>query len=180
MRVLGRGDEGPKGTRLTSEFLGVGRVAGVRSALLFWTEVSEHGPALANPELFPWTLANAACGWLAREYSITGPSLTCTGAVEALTAALNQAQEDLDAGRVTTAFVVAVDFATSGRGRTRFGALRLSRRSSGAVVRATGAGESSADRTRAATALGAVIAAVDAHATASLSDGFSRWTFSPT
>jgi 3-oxoacyl-(acyl-carrier-protein) synthase len=49
---------------------------GQTSALAFWGDAVEKGPALANPELFPWTLANGPCGFIARHFGIKGPNYT--------------------------------------------------------------------------------------------------------
>lgn len=49
---------------------------GTNSSIAFWKDVIQHGPAFANPELFPWTLANSACGYIARHFGITGPNYT--------------------------------------------------------------------------------------------------------
>lgn len=51
---------------------------GTNASLAFWKDVIENGPAFANPELFPWTLANSACGCIARHFGITGPNYTYT------------------------------------------------------------------------------------------------------
>ena len=51
---------------------------GANASLAFWKDVIKNGPALANPELFPWTLANSACGYIARHFCITGPNYTYT------------------------------------------------------------------------------------------------------
>ena len=104
--------------------------AGFQSSLLFWTEAQRSGIAFANPELFPWTLANAPGGWLARHFGITGPNATYTGHVEALLAAFEQAGEDLAEARIDTAWIVAVDFAQRPAQRTKFAVLRLSLRPS--------------------------------------------------
>jgi hypothetical protein len=104
--------------------------AGFQSSLLFWTEAKRSGLAFANPELFPWTLANAAGGWLACHFGITGPNVTFTGQIEGLLAALEQAGGDLTEGRIHTAWIVAVDFAQTSAQRTQFGVLRLSLRPS--------------------------------------------------
>lgn len=52
---------------------------GTRSSIEFWKDVLKEGPAFANPELFPWILANSACGFIARHFKITGPNFTYTG-----------------------------------------------------------------------------------------------------
>ena len=51
---------------------------GTNSSLAFWKDVIKNGPAFANPELFPWTLANSVCGCIARHFGITGPNYTYT------------------------------------------------------------------------------------------------------
>lgn len=99
--------------------------AGFQSAVQFWGDARRSGVAVANPELFPWTLANAPCGWLARHFQVTGPNYTFTGQSEALRSALSQAAGDLRAGCVQTAWVVAIDFARKPSGKAAFAALRL-------------------------------------------------------
>jgi 3-oxoacyl-(acyl-carrier-protein) synthase len=79
----------------------------------------------ANPELFPWTLSNAPCGWLARRFDIRGPNVTCTGEVEAILAALSQLGEHVETGQIDTAWLVAIDFAETLRQQTMFAAVRL-------------------------------------------------------
>lgn len=102
--------------------------AGELSALRFWSDAQVSGVALANPELFPWTLANAPCGWLARQFRVTGPNYTYTGSAKALREALEQASEDLHSGRVMTAWVIAIDFGKKPRHNTALAAIRLSLR----------------------------------------------------
>jgi 3-oxoacyl-(acyl-carrier-protein) synthase len=102
--------------------------AGAGPAVEFWSEARRVGVAVASPELFPWTLANASCGWLARTFRITGPTFTHIGNVDALIAAMAHADEQLDAGEFDRAWVVAIDFARHPARRTSFAALRLSPR----------------------------------------------------
>lgn len=118
----------PSGDSDRSGLYVVSANAGFQSSLLFWTEAQRSGIGFANPELFPWTLANAPGGWLARHFGITGPNATYTGHVEALFAALEQAGEHLTEARIDTAWIVAVDFAQTPAQRTQFGVLRLSLR----------------------------------------------------
>jgi 3-oxoacyl-(acyl-carrier-protein) synthase len=99
--------------------------AGSHSALQFWKEVRRAGVAFANPELFPWTLANAPCGWLARRFQITGPNVTYTGS-SAMPAAMEHATDDLETGIVDTAWILAIDFAADANERTRFVLMRTS------------------------------------------------------
>jgi 3-oxoacyl-(acyl-carrier-protein) synthase len=76
----------------------------------FWADAVKSGVALASPELFPWCLANAPCGALARRFGITGPNATWLGGDAALPAAAAAAATSLAEGRVRRVFVVAVDF----------------------------------------------------------------------
>ncbi len=50
--------------------------AGTFSSIAFWQNALEHSPRFANPGIFPWTLANATPGYIARRFSITGPNYT--------------------------------------------------------------------------------------------------------
>ena len=92
--------------------------AGSASALRFWADAQRTGVALASPELFPWCLANALCGALARQFGVTGPNLTLLGEAEALAAALETGQDWLAAGQADAVAVLAVSFgAADGEGR---------------------------------------------------------------
>lgn len=98
--------------------------AGARSAVEFWSQAQRVGLAVASPALFPWTLANAACGRLAREFGVRGPNYTFSGRAAALSSALQQLADDLHFARVTAGWIVAIDFAGPSRARTLFAALR--------------------------------------------------------
>ena len=50
--------------------------AGTFSSIAFWKNALQHSPRFANPGVFPWTLANATSGYIARRFSITGPNYT--------------------------------------------------------------------------------------------------------
>jgi hypothetical protein len=50
--------------------------AGSATALRFYAEALAIGPALASPAAFPWCLANAPCGMLARRFGFRGPNVT--------------------------------------------------------------------------------------------------------
>ena len=50
--------------------------AGTFSSIAFWQNALEHSPRFANPGIFPWCLANATAGYIARRFSITGPNYT--------------------------------------------------------------------------------------------------------
>jgi Beta-ketoacyl synthase, N-terminal domain len=89
--------------------------AGAASSLRFWSEARRTGLALANPELFPWCLANAPCGALARRFGVTGPNHSLLGEADALLAAFDAAHEALASERVDIAVVVALAMATDAR-----------------------------------------------------------------
>jgi len=150
--------------------------AGFQSSLLFWTEAQRSGIGFANPELFPWTLANAPGGWLARHFGITGPNATYTGHVEALFAALEQAGEDLTGARIDTAWIVAVDFAQTPAQRTQFGVLRLSLRPGPVLIRPTLKAANRRGRSpRASTALFKMFAALQQGQSIVLSEQGTAW-----
>lgn len=50
--------------------------AGNFSSIAFWENALQHSPRFANPGIFPWTLANATSGYIARQFGITGPNYT--------------------------------------------------------------------------------------------------------
>jgi hypothetical protein len=100
--------------------------AGFYSAVKFWSEARRTGLAVASPERFPWTLANATGGWLARHFRITGPNFTYYGGAEAVDSAVTQAKDDLRAARTTCAWIITLEFAQSPSELTTFSALRLS------------------------------------------------------
>ncbi|WP_149276819.1 hypothetical protein [Pareuzebyella sediminis] len=55
--------------------------AGSDSSIKFWGNALEHSPRFANPNIFPWTLANATAGYLARQFSIEGPNYTLVSSI---------------------------------------------------------------------------------------------------
>jgi|GEM_PF-3975463 len=87
--------------------------AGAASSLAFWRHAQQVGVGLASPELFPYCLANAPCGFLARHFTIKGPSVTYTGRSEALSAALEHARVDLETARIDLAFALIIHFGES-------------------------------------------------------------------
>jgi hypothetical protein len=154
--------------------------AGFQSSLTFWIEAQRNGIAFASPELFPWTLANAAGGWLARHFGITGPNATYTGQVEALLAAFEQAAEHLTTeDQIDTAWIVAIDFAQTASQRTHFGILRLSLRPSEIGMEPTQNAKTSGRSPRATTALLKVFAALQKGDSMILSDGAAAWRIQP-
>lgn len=84
--------------------------AGASTAVQFWEDAKQKGVALANPELFPWCLANAPCGAIARRFGITGPNATWLGDEDALDAAWRAAESAIEAGRVSRVFLLQVRF----------------------------------------------------------------------
>jgi hypothetical protein len=104
--------------------------AGSRTALRFWSEAQRTGVALANPELFPWCLANAPGAAIARRFGITGPNGTWLGD-DALAAAWSAASTHLAKGSVDEVFVVSVDFGHS-PGKPRLETWRVDSGSGGA------------------------------------------------
>lgn len=85
--------------------------AGSASSVQFWADAKRTGVALASPELFPWCLANAPCGALARRFGITGPNSTLLGQADALAAAFDAAADLFTRRQVDAALIVAVSFA---------------------------------------------------------------------
>lgn len=98
---------------------------GFHSATEFWAEARRVGLGVASPALFPWTLANAACGSIARRFRFRGPSFTFTGRRAAAMAALSQAHSDLAWGRASTGCVVGIDLELRESKRAALGAFRI-------------------------------------------------------
>ncbi|MBP6697341.1 MAG: hypothetical protein KA175_06965 [Flavobacteriales bacterium] len=109
--------------------------AGVRPALQFWSRALEQGLAFASPELFPWTLANAPCGWLARHFRITGPNFTFMGNAAALAAAMDEAADLLIPGRMHDVVVIALDSGDAAQAPTTFAGIRLTNEATGPALR---------------------------------------------
>ena len=86
--------------------------AGTATTLRFWADAQTSGVALANPELFPWCLANAPCAALARRFRVTGPNFTWLGGDEAQHAAWLAAELALQQRDIDVAYVIDVCFAT--------------------------------------------------------------------
>lgn len=98
---------------------------GGQTAVRFWADARNKGLGLANPESFPWCLANAACGALARQFQITGPNTTLMGGDDALCSAIASAEVGLIHGRFTMAFVIDIRL---GGAASQFARLRAWRR----------------------------------------------------
>jgi hypothetical protein len=89
--------------------------AGSATSLKFWADALRTGVGLASPELFPWCLANAPCGALARRFAITGPNSTLLGEADALHAALDTSADLFAQGSIDSAMIVATCFAADGQ-----------------------------------------------------------------
>ncbi len=83
--------------------------AGTQESVAFLEGAYRTGLPFANPRLFPWALANSPTGAIGRALGVRGPTYTLLGGAEAVTAAIEHALDDLAAGRVTAAVIVAVD-----------------------------------------------------------------------
>lgn len=83
--------------------------AGGRESVGFWTAAQQTGLAYANPRAFPWTLVNGPTGAIAIALGVGGPTYTLVGCDDAVLGALESAADDMGAGLVSTALVVAVD-----------------------------------------------------------------------
>ncbi|MBN8786371.1 MAG: hypothetical protein J0I84_04725 [Terrimonas sp.] len=84
---------------------------GTNSSLAFWKDVIKNGPAFANPELFPWTLANSVCGAIARHFGITGPNYTYTCPPDdetCINGVVKQAGEDREKYGLSATWIVIV------------------------------------------------------------------------
>ena len=84
--------------------------AGTATSVQFWSDAVATGVAVASPELFPWCLANAPCGALARRFQITKPNLTLLGESDALLAALDTAADQIAQRQVDSVVIVALSF----------------------------------------------------------------------
>ena len=115
--------------------------AGVATSRQFWSDARRTGLGLANPELFPWCLANAPATALARRFGITGPNHSLLGEGDALLAAFDAAIDSLVARRIDAAVVMAL--AMTGR----CSGLRLARTTSAAPSHVGGGPRSVAGHT---------------------------------
>lgn len=107
--------------------------AGGQTAVKFWADACRTGVALANPDLFPWCLANAACGALARRFKISGPNATLLGEDDALLAAAEAAVSALARGQIDIAWVVSVTMSDAASRPAALRAWRLDAHDGGAV-----------------------------------------------
>jgi hypothetical protein len=149
--------------------------AGFASSLAFWAGATRDGVAYASPALFPWTLSNAPCGWLAREFGVRGPNVTHTGRADALGAALHQCVRDLEDGQADAGWVVAIDFGRTADRHTRYAALRVSR-GPGAMPLERSVSPGPASRLAASAALERALYAATRDGCGVVCDGHTAWT----
>lgn len=109
--------------------------AGNSTAVRFWAEARRTGLGLASPELFPWCLANAACGALARRFDVRGPNFTYLGSSDALLAAIESARVQFTQHSIETAVVVVLEFAEPELDTGRLFAFRLDLRPTARAIR---------------------------------------------
>lgn len=81
----------------------------VRTSVEYMDAYLQHGPALAPPQLFAESVANAPGSHIAIEYGFEGFNLTCTQREISFTTALLQATLQLRRGAVRRAIVCGVD-----------------------------------------------------------------------
>ena len=114
-----------EGERERAALFVVSSNAGSATSMRFWADAMRTGVALASPELFPWCLANAACGALARRFGMTGPNFTCLGEADALSGALQTAADELASARVDQVVIVVFEFADAVHASAEVLALRF-------------------------------------------------------
>lgn len=100
--------------------------AGTSTAVQFWGDAKQKGVAFANPALFPWCLANAPCGAIARRLGITGPNATWLGNDDAFEAAWQAAESAMEAGRVSRVLLFYISFGSAPRSAGRLKVWSLS------------------------------------------------------
>jgi len=94
--------------------------AGRASALKFWADAQRSGVGLANPDLFPWCLANSPGAALSRRFGLAGPNVTWLDGPAVLAQAWQAAHDLLRSGRAGRVFLVALRLGQDGQA----GALR--------------------------------------------------------
>lgn len=88
--------------------------AGRASALRFWADARRSGVGLANPELFPWCLANSPGAALSRHFGLAGPNATWLDGPGGLPHAWQAAHDAVREGRAARVFVVALHLGQDG------------------------------------------------------------------
>ena len=102
--------------------------AGFISALRFWGDARLVGFGVANPELFPWTLANGPCSYIARQFKLKGPNATFIGDGESVLEAIRMYQDHMSLHMITHAWIVAIDFGCTDQAQTYLTAFYCSHR----------------------------------------------------
>ena len=149
--------------------------AGFASSIAFWSGATREGVAYASPALFPWTLSNAPCGWLAREFGLRGPNVTYTGRTDALGAALHRCWRDLEQRQAEVGWVVAIDFGSGPRQPTTYAAMRVSDEIGAAALERSADPDTGA-RHRASDALTRILDRMARRGWGAFSDGHTRWS----
>ena len=89
--------------------------AGRASALQFWADAQRSGVGLANPDLFPWCLANSPGAALSRRFGLAGPNITWLDGPAVQAQAWQVAHDLLRAGRAGRVFLVALRLGQDGQ-----------------------------------------------------------------
>ncbi len=97
-----------------SALLVVSDNAGRASALQFWADAQRSGVGFANPDLFPWCLANSPGAALSRRFGLAGPNVTWLDGPAVLAQAWQAAHDLLRAGRAARVFLVALHLGQDG------------------------------------------------------------------
>ena len=98
-----------------SALLVVSDNAGRASALQFWADAQRSGVGLANPELFPWCLANSPGAALSRRFGLAGPNITWLDGPAVQAQAWEAAHDLLRSGRAARVFLVALHLGQDGQ-----------------------------------------------------------------
>ena len=88
--------------------------AGRASALRFWADARRSGVGLANPELFPWCLANSPGAALSRHFGLASANTTWLDGPPGLPHAWQAAQDAIRDGHAEHVFVVALHLGQDG------------------------------------------------------------------
>ena len=75
----------------------------------FLLSITRHGPAMADPILFPETLSNLPAGHVARHFGLRGPNVTLSCGGLSAEAALGEAMAQMLCGETDVAVVMAGD-----------------------------------------------------------------------
>jgi hypothetical protein len=98
-----------------SALLVVSDNAGRASALQFWADAQRSGVGLANPDLFPWCLANSPAAALSRRFGLAGPNITWLDGPTVQTQAWQAAHDLLRSRRAARVFLVVLRLGQDGQ-----------------------------------------------------------------